>query len=298
MEKRNFGTCDFKSLENNYKRALNNPDFQYVDSKIDLSISEKMKYTSKIETSALELKNCKNCKSLHDCKNKIRGFVFYPNVMDDRISFDYVACKYEKERIEREDTSCNYYEMPTNLRSARMKDIFSDDAKRLPAIKWLKNFYDTFLENKNQKGLFLHGSFGSGKTYLICAMLNELSKKKVDITIVYYPELLRSLKESFDKDDFGSRMSSLKRVSILFIDDIGAESVTPWARDEILGTILQYRMDANLPTFFSSNLSIAELEEHLSNTKNGVDKVKARRIIERVKQLTDDLELVSKNRRN
>ena len=57
-------------------------------------------------------------------------------------------------------------------------------------------------------------------------------------------------------------------------------------------------MDANLPTFFSSNLSIAELEEHLSNTKNGVDKVKARRIIERVKQLTDDLELVSKNRRN
>ena len=144
----------------------------------------------------------------------------------------------------------------------------------------------------------MHGSFGSGKTYLICAMLNELSKKKVDITIVYYPELLRSLKESFDKDDFGSRMSSLKRVSILFIDDIGAESVTPWARDEILGTILQYRMDANLPTFFSSNLSIAELEEHLSNTKNGVDKVKARRIIERVKQLTDDLELVSKNRRN
>ena len=83
-----------------------------------------------------------------------------------------------------------------------------------------------------------------------------------------------------------------------FIDDIGAESVSTWSRDEILGTILQYRMENNLTTFFTSNLTIDELEANLSITKNNVDKVKARRIIERIKQLTVDIELVSKNRRN
>jgi primosomal protein DnaI len=56
-------------------------------------------------------------------------------------------------------------------------------------------------------------------------------------------------------------------------------------------------MENHLPTFFTSNLSLDELEISLSITSSGVDKVKARRIIERVKQLTVPLELVSKNRR-
>ncbi|MBR6072899.1 MAG: primosomal protein DnaI, partial [Bacilli bacterium] len=79
---------------------------------------------------------------------------------------------------------------------------------------------------------------------------------------------------------------------------IGAESVTAWSRDEVLQTILQYRMDEELPTFFTSNLTIDELERHLSETKDNIDKVKARRIIERIKQLTDDIEIISDNRRH
>ena len=82
------------------------------------------------------------------------------------------------------------------------------------------------------------------------------------------------------------------------LDDIGAENVTNWGRDEILGTILQYRMDNHLTTFFTSNLDINELEKHLSITKDNMDMVKARRIIERIKQLTIDMELISKNRRD
>ena len=40
-----------------------------------------------------------------------------------------------------------------------------------------------------------------------------------------------------------------------------------------------------------------ELESALAVTNSSSDKVKARRIIERIKQLTITLELVSKNRR-
>ncbi len=288
---------DAEALEKNFDEAMSDVNFKNLTSKFDLPKSTLMKHTTSLEESVSELKKCQNCEGLAFCKNKEKGFVFYPEKNGSRLRFDYVACKYKKKELKELESSCNFYEMPEALKRASMKNISLDDANRVSAIKWLKNFYDTYEENPHQKGLYLHGSFGSGKTYLLCAMLNELAKKGVDITIVYYPELLRSLKEAFETD-FATRISKLKRVSILFLDDIGAESLTSWARDEILGTILQYRMDAELPTFFTSNPTIDELENHLATTKNGVEKVKARRIIERVKHLTDNIELISKNRRN
>ena len=84
----------------------------------------------------------------------------------------------------------------------------------------------------------------------------------------------------------------------MLIDDLGAEGVSSWSRDEVLGSILQYRMQENLPTFITSNLNINELEEHLSvTTNNKSEKVKAKRIIERIKQLTIDIEMIGENKR-
>ena len=182
------------------------------------------------------------------------------------------------------------------IKIARMKDIDINDKNRLKVIKWLKEYYDNYEKVNTLKGLYLHGSFGSGKTFLIAALLNELEvKKNAQIEIVYFPELLRNMKEDFSLVE--DKLRYLQTVDILLLDDIGAESVTVWGRDEILGTILQYRMNNKLSTFFTSNLTIEELEKHLALTKNSEDKVKARRIVERIKQLTDDLELVSVNRR-
>ena len=56
-------------------------------------------------------------------------------------------------------------------------------------------------------------------------------------------------------------------------------------------------MDNNLATFFTSNLSKEELEIHLSEGKQSIYKLKAKRIIERINYLTDDLKLISKNQR-
>ena len=128
-------------------------------------------------------------------------------------------------------------------------------------------------------------------------MLNELAhKKQATIEIVYVADMLRDLKE--DWENFSYKMKYLMQVDLLLLDDLGAEKVTEWGRDEILGTILQNRMNNHKTTFFTSNLTISELEEHLSLSSSGVDKVKARRIIERIKQLSTDMELISENRRN
>ena len=188
--------------------------------------------------------------------------------------------------------------MPIELQKASFKKIYKDDANRLETVKALKEFYDNYLKDKKVKGIYLHGNFGCGKSYLVAALFNELAKKGIKSTIVYFPELLRSLKSGFGNDnEYADRFEEIKNSHILLIDDIGAEKVTEWSRDEVLGSILQYRMDSNLPTFFTSNLSIEELESHLALTKNKTDAVKARRIIERIKFLTKEIKMVSINRR-
>ena len=57
-------------------------------------------------------------------------------------------------------------------------------------------------------------------------------------------------------------------------------------------------MQEKLPTFFTSNLDLDLLEQHLALSKNGIEEVKAKRIIERIGVLTEKEDLISKNYRN
>lgn len=280
-------------LKKDLKKALLNPTFAKIVKKLNVKEEELLNNTSKIEDTVKELENCANCKGLFECKNRLNGHVYFPSCYLDKIKFDYAPCKYQKK------LATDLKEKPSEdkiIKEARMKDIDITDKNRAKTIKWLKSFYDKYDLSSNIKGLFLHGSFGCGKTFLISALFNELKEKKnIRTKIVYFPEMLRTLKD--DWDFFGERINECQTVDLLLIDDIGAEKVTEWGRDEILGTILQYRMNNNLPTFLTSNLNLEELESHLSLSNKGEDKVKARRIVERIKQLTDDIEMISENRR-
>ena len=286
------------NLQKSYDVALQDETFKKIVGGLITPEKELMKYTSKIESSAIELKNCKGCKGLVECKNAICGHIFYPEEHDNRLSFSYRACKYQKEHKKDTEYMSNtyYFDEPKTISEASMKNIDKTDKSRLPIIKSLVDFISSYETNKHQKGLYLSGSFGSGKTYMIAAAFNELAKNKTKVAIVYYPEFLRELKASFS-DDFAEKFNYIRKVPVLLLDDIGAENITPWGRDEILGPILQFRMEAILPTFFTSNLTKEELEVHFSITKDKTDKLKARRIMERINQLTDDMTLVSANRR-
>ena len=292
---------DETKLRKNYEEQLNkNETFKKLTKSLELPEEYLMKYTSSLEESANELNHCKKCKSLLECKNSYQGHVFYPDYLNENLVFDYIPCKYKKEYDKQNEYKNNIYlfEVPKEIKEASMKEIDSKNKARFEIIKWLIDFIKTYQPKTKTKGLYLNGSFGSGKTYLISAALNELAKENHKIAIIYYPEFLRSLKESFsDPDTYNEKFKLIKNVELLLIDDIGAETMTEWSRDEVLGTILQYRMQEGLTTFFTSNLTLKDLEEHFSISTKGVEKVKAKRIIERIKQLTTEMTLVSENRR-
>ena len=281
------------SLKQNYIKSLE--DIKFRDYIKGLNIEEDIliKYTSSLKDSCGEFYNCKNCKGLNSCKNKIKGYLFTPKKDINKISFSYVACKYETKELYKDNVLL--FDVPKMIKNASLKDIYKEK-NRLEVIKAIKNFLSKYKKEK-VKGFYLHGSFGCGKTYLIASLFNELAKSNNESVIVHFPELLRGLKDSFSTN-YTEKYNLIKKTPLLLIDDIGAEYLTSWGRDEVLEPILQYRMDEELPTFFTSNLNLEQLEMHLSVVNNSVDKLKARRIIERIKKLSNEIELIGRDIRN
>ena len=278
-------------LKVKFNKALENKYFHKICKSLGLPEETLMKNTTALMDAAREFENCSNCDGLCCCKNSIVGNMMKAEKNNDGIVFSYVRCKYsEKEKYKDNVTN---FDLPKNIKNASMKNVYKDDKPRVELIKRMKEFKDSYLKGENPKGLYIYGNFGSGKSYLTAALFNDLAEKGVKSVIVHVPELIRSIKDSFDKD-YSDVFDEVLETPLLLLDDIGAEYLTSWSRDEVLDPILQYRMDLGLPTFFTSNYSIKDIEGHF--TING-DKMKAKRIIERIKQVSDEVELVGKNRR-
>ncbi len=282
------------SIKQNYIKALEDEAFRRLITQYKIDEEVGMKYTSRLMDSSKEHTNCSNCPSLAACSNSVRGFCLTPKQNKNTINFSYDMCKYLKKEEYRENVQV--FDVAKDIKNASIKNIYTNDKNRIEIIKAIKNFINEYKKGNNPKGIYLHGSFGSGKTYLISALFNELAKSRTTSVIIHTPELLRSLKDSFSTD-YSEKFYLLKHTPLLLLDDIGAEYLTAWGRDEVIEPILQYRMDEGLPTFFTSNFTILELEKHFTTASNSIDKVKARRIIERIKQLSVEVELISKNLR-
>ena len=290
---------DLTALTHSFQDACADKEFKNYIDELKIKYDILMKYTSSLEDTFIEYKNCQNCSGLSSCKNIMPGYRYTPIEKNGVITFSYDACDKKIQEINENKYKNNLevFDMPKNIKDASFKDIYKDDKARLPIIKYFKEFIEDYNKDEKPKGIYLHGSFGSGKTYLIASLFNEMAKKNIKSVLIYYPEFLRSLKSSFNTT-YNEQYDYIRKVPLLLLDDIGAENCSNWSRDEVLGPLLQYRMENNLSTFFTSNLSLEELEKSLSISSSGVDKVKARRIIERIKQLTVTHELISKNRRD
>ena len=96
---------------------------------------------------------------------------------------------------------------------------------------------------------------------------------------------------------FEDKIDYLKTVDILFLDDLGGESQSSFIRDEVLGPILQHRVFDELPTFFSSIMKMKDLTNALVADNSLLEKSKAHRIYERIKELADEFEISEKPHR-
>jgi primosomal protein DnaI len=168
---------------------------------------------------------------------------------------------------------------------------------RLGVLKEVKRFLETYEANPKQKGLYVHGKCGQGKSYIIAYLALELANKGIDVAFVYYPDLVRTIKSMVTTGGINELVNELKRVPILILDDFGGESNTNFIRDEVLLPILQYRMVNKKPLFITSNLDRNAIIDHLSESTKEIDYQKAVRVFERIKTLVDFIELNDQNYR-
>ncbi|SFE68796.1 primosomal protein DnaI [Alteribacillus iranensis] len=283
------------------QEVLHYPRIQsFLKENEDVKQEEINKNLSQLFEYKQEWQHCDACPGLKDCPNIMSGYQPELSADNGTLSIRYHPCRLkvkEEETIRHQKLIKSMY-IPKEILNATFEDIEQDHASRLSASNLCLKFALQTLPGESGQGLYLHGKFGVGKTYMMGALANELAARDISTMLVYVPDFFREMKQALSDGSVQEKIDQVKKVEVLILDDIGAETTSAWVRDDILGVILHYRMMEKLPTLYTSNYDYEELETHLSySQKGGIEQLKAKRIMERIKHLTTPVFLDGKNRR-
>src|SRR5947209_5475495 len=84
--------------------------------------------------------------------------------------------------------------------------------------------------------LFLYGPTGTGKTHLAAAVGHERIARGQPAMFAVVPVLLRKLRKTFNPengDSFDEMFDALLDTPLLILDDLGTQSATPWAAEQL-----------------------------------------------------------------
>lgn len=281
--------------------VLNHPEIkQFLEKHPEITDKEIEKRLNKLYEYTTQSIQCDRCENFESCINIVKGFSPILQYENGEIHIAYEKCQShfgeEKRKKERQLVRSIY--MPREILQARIEHV-DVTPERAKAIQQLTAFLDQSQTSLPEKGLFFSGPFGVGKTYLLGVIANRLKEFNLSSVLIYMPEFVREMRAAIGDNTVQQKIDVFKETDVLMLDDIGAETLSAWFRDEVLGSILQYRMMERLPVFFTSNYTMDQLEEILATTTKGdVEKVKAGRIMERIKQVSTEVSLTGENRRH
>lgn len=133
----------------------------------------------------------------------------------------------------------------------------------LKALQAAQEFVESSFRNSHGLGLMLTGPVGAGKTFLAASIANALMEHEKQVLFLVVPDLLDQLRATFKSDESElDLLDNAREVPILILDDLGAHNYTDWTRNRIY-SIINYRLNEQLPTVITTNLSLEEMEEHL-----------------------------------
>lgn len=242
---------------------------------------------------------CEGCQGLFACRQKQTGYILNLTAEDGILNNEILKCHY-LQQDENEKKHLTQF-VVNDMSDALINLSFNQFNLENETYDYLKLFdvMRSWINEPTSKGLYLHGSPGSGKTYLLSALANACAKSNKTVAFVHVPTLISKAKTYFDSlSSMDKLISSIKHADVAIFDDIGAESVTSWSRDELLFPILNYRLEFKKATWFSSNETLETLKQHYATDQKGkTTTTKAIRMIERISALSEPFLLVEDNRR-
>lgn len=230
--------------------------------------------------------NCSKCKGLNDCGNSNQGFY----LAKTKDGFVQVRCKYLTELQKSSHPNLLKSEYNEALSDASSKNYDLNTESRQKIYDYIKEFTANY-KKEPMKGLYIYGGFSYGKTYSLMLTAKALSAYGIDHIFAYFPDLVIEIKAAMENGKYDQIIELLKETDVLLLDDLGAENMTPWLRDEVLGPIVNYRMNLKKPMFISSNIAPKDLEKHFSMNNSPEEKTKAARIASRMISLVKKISL-------
>lgn len=278
------------------QQFLKEHEDQVTKEMVDISLPKLYEYIN-------QATSCCGCGNTKSCTNLLKGYVPTLYITRNVIDISYVPCEQKMREDERREVAnmISSMHMPKDVLKATIKDLSINTSSRIKIANLAAEFVAEYKLTGElpKKGFYIYGEFGVGKSFVLGAIANELASLKVRSVVVFVPEFLREMKNAIGDNTLNEKIDYVKKAPVLMLDDIGAETMSSWTRDEILGTILHYRMSEELPTFITSNFEYNGLENHLKQSQKGDNEpMKAARIMERIKAVTTPVQLDGINRRN
>lgn len=271
----------------------NEPYIKDFISKNKISNEEIENNISVFEETYKSISFCRNCKGFSQCPQKSKGEVY---------TLGYDGGPYNVIR------QCKYLKSQQELLNLRSRYVYTDISNNLLSLnldnincvnEWqellFKPLYD-IANGDRKKGIYIYGGFGVGKTYFVSAFANTLVSKGYSVVFVkcnpFVTDMSALLMNNINAYD--NLLNRIKKADFVIFDDIGTENVSSFSRDRLFFNILEYRMDNELCTVFTSNFDIKNLEVRF----NQIPDANASRICERIRTLADEFVLKGENQRH
>lgn len=252
-----------------------------IRGKYNLTENELTLHRAEIVEIEREQDKCRGCDGT-TCKQPVKGFIPVVNDKDGYFTYGTALCRYEQER-RREAKSQRLFS------SARVPTVYASDTfenyevtafnkKAVDAARWVL---------KGEKGLFLYGKRGTGKTKLAAIIANARIKEREPVLFVSVPDLLADMRNAYDSKNAPELVDAVKNAPFLILDDLGAERMTEWVGEQLFN-IVNHRYNGRLQTIVTSNYSPAEIIKRMS--ANG-DDMQGQRIMSRLYDMCERVEI-------
>ena len=232
-------------------------------------------------------KACENCKGYDKCESDSPHICRYLSIGSGGTLSSYLGpCPLAKNELLKESNYL-YCDFDSSWKSLSTKTI-----KTARNSSLLSEVLSVFKESSAHRFAYLHGPSGSGKTYLLAALCNDLALKNKQIAFIDVNRRFNELREYSlrDRPRFERSLDVLKTAPILVLDGFGNEFRSDTVRDVILLPLIEYRSKNRLPTLFTSEYSLFEIETLYS--KSRADALVARRLVNHIrKNIKEEIEI-------
>ena len=202
------------------------------------------------------------------------------------IATKFKACQYQEER--------NLF-VYRDFEDEKLNWILKPEDTQVLGRTRIINLLGKLTKDKNNKGIYIFGDNGIGKSYLCICCANRIVKSEgKQVAYVNVKKFVSSMNELIFKDKalFNEKLDIIKNAPYLFLDGLGNEKISKFTRDDIILNILDYRNNKGLKnTVIISKYNFKQLKQlyKLDNDIQGDN------FVDLVKYMCDVVELEGLN---